>query len=96
MYSKCQVCITNKSHCDDCKDSPKYRNIPRQSLFMAYKPMCPFRLNDCIGDPAYYKIHDPKYYEELYGGLSPEEAIRESCSCCTEWGYPKYYDNEDK
>lgn len=96
MYNKCQICITNKSLCDTCKDNPKYRNIPIQSLFRAYKPMCPFGMNDCIGDPAYYKFYYPDYYKELYGDLSLEETIKESCSCCIEWGYPKYYDDEDK
>ena len=53
-------------------------------------------MNDCIGDPAYCKFYHPKYYEKWYGDLSPEEVIKESCSSCIEWGYPKYYDDEDK
>lgn len=96
VYNKCQFCITDKSLCDDCKDNPKYRDIPKRSLFMAYEPMCPFGMHDCIGDPAYYKFYHPEYYKELYGGLSPKEAVSESCSCCIQWDYPKYYDNEDK
>lgn len=94
--SKCQICVTDKSLCDECKDNPKYKDIPRRSLFMVYKPTCPFGMNDCIGDPAYCKFYHPKYYEKWYGDLSPEEVIKESCSSCIEWGYPKYYDDEDK
>ena len=57
--SKCQICVTDKSLCDECKDNPKY-------------------------------------YKKLYGYSSPEEVIFESCSCCMEYGYPRYYDDEDK
>ena len=94
--SKCQICVTDKSLCDECKDNPKYKNVPRRSLFMMYKPTCPFGMNDCIGDPAYCKFYYPKYYEKWYGNLSPEEVIKQSCSSCVECGYPKYYDDEDK
>ena len=96
MYNKCQICVTDKSLCDNCKDNLKYRNIPRQSLFMAYEPTCPFGMMNCISDPAYCKFYHPKYYEKWYGDLSPEEVIKKSCSSCVEWGYPKYYDDEDK
>ena len=96
ISQKCQICITDKSRCDDCKDNPKYRNIPRPSLFMAYEPACPFGMDDCIGDPAYDKFYHPEYYKELWGNLPPEIIIGKSCSSCIKCGYPKYYDDEDK
>lgn len=96
ISQKCQICITDKSRCDDCKDNPKYRNIPRQSLFMAYEPACPFGMMDCISDPAYDKFYYPDYYKELYGDKTVEEALNDSCSSCLKYDYPKYYDDEDK
>lgn len=61
-------------------------------MFALYKPTCPQGFSDCIYDPAYIKCYHPKFYEKLYGELTPEEASKESCSADNEY----CYDDEDK
>lgn len=101
--SKCERCVNDKFWCEQCIDNPIVqqilKNLPKVSKFMNYKPVCPYGYNDCIGDPAYIKYYLPTWYQELYGDITPEEAIiKDSCMkyyqcneefCC-------YYDDEDK
>ena len=72
-----------------------------QFVFTEYKPVCPRGYADCIYDPAYIKFHYPSWYEELYGNMSPEDAIHKEGGCCDkvkedpeEENY--CYDDEDK
>ena len=77
--SKCKYCINDKSWCKKCIDNPFYQEIlaklPKHSYFMDYIPACPRGYSDCVGDPAYIKFNYPDWYKELYGDISPEEAI---------------------
>lgn len=91
---KCDTCVTDKTLCDQCKDNPKYRNVPKQSFFAEYKPVCPFGMNDCVCDPAYIKHCDPEWYDELYGDIPPEEAVKHDCSRYSDPS--ECYDDEDK
>ena len=66
-----------------------------------YTPVCPRGYTDCVWDPAYIKFHDPEWYEELYGGITPEEAAHKENGCydrVKEDPDMKYYcyDDEDK
>ena len=68
---------------------------------MSYKPLCPRGYSDCIWDPAYIFYNYPDWYKELYGDLSPEEAIYEPGGCYDTFiedpNEENYcYDNEDK
>ena len=94
MQSRCDICVTDKSRCNDCKENPKYAHIPTVSLFSCYVPTCPFGMDDCVGDPAYIKYHYPDWYKELYGDISPEEASKQSCSSYEHFW--ECYDDEDK
>lgn len=40
MQSRCDICVTDKSRCNDCKENPKYAHIPTVSLFSCYVPTC--------------------------------------------------------
>ena len=91
---KCNTCVTDKTLCDQCKDNPKYRNVPKQSLFTEYKPVCPFGMVDCVCDPAYIKYNYPEWYKELYGDISPEEVADRRCSRHSDPS--ECYDDEDK
>ena len=87
----CDGCVTDKVECVNCKNAPQYRDYPRTSKYMAYKPLCPRGFTDCVNDPAYIKYVNPKWYRELYGDKTPEEVVKENCTeerC--------YYDDEDK
>ena len=46
-----------------------------------YVPTCPEGVCNCVCDPAYIKIRNPKKYEEIWGDSSPEQAIEE----CMRW-----------
>ena len=101
----CESCVADKSLCSNCKDHPIVKRIllslPKQSYFQEYKPVCPRGYEDCISDPAYIKYHYPNWYKELYGDLSPEEAIYEPGGCYDAFindpDEEKYcYDDEDK
>ena len=97
----CDRCVTSKDQCINCKDNPIYADYPKQSKFAAYMPVCPRGYSDCIYDPAYIKFNYSEWYKELYGNMTPAEAIlvpdgcMEKCKedpdmdCCC-------YDDEDK
>lgn len=94
----CDICVADKSKCNDCIDNPKYRDYPKRSMFMGYVPLCPRGHQDCINDPAYIKYHYPKWYKELYGDKTPEEALEECLMAVEEDPEGKFccYDDEDK
>jgi hypothetical protein len=93
---KCKKCIYDPKEweiCEKCKDNPKY---PKYSYFQEYKPVCPKGYDDCVYDPGYIKYYCPDWYEDLYGDLSPEEAVLTKEGCMKEGEYCDYYDDEDK
>lgn len=99
--SKCERCVQDKELCVNCRDNPIYHNIPRHSLYMYYKPVCPRGFEDCVCDPAYIKFHYPDWYKELYGDMTPEEAIYKENGCWDSFqNDPEMnyycYDDEDK
>lgn len=96
---RCEKCIYDPRQwqiCEKCRENPKYANYPRHSYFQEYKPVCPKGYDDCIYDPAYIKHEYPNWYKELYGDLSPEEAVLTKKGCMEEGEYCEYYDDEDK
>ena len=103
--SKCERCVSDKSWCIKCIDNPIYQTIlralPQKSCFMSYKPVCPRGYVDCVCDPAYIKYHYEEWYKELYGDMTPEEAIYKENGCWDSFindPDEKYYcyDDEDK
>ena len=103
----CEFCIfnnalDNKSVCGNCRDNPLVQKIlqalPKNSYFQTYQPVCPCGHSDCIYDPAYIKYYDPEWYEDLYGNLTPEEAINTNSECAKYSNdmHCMLYDNEDK
>ena len=99
--SKCQQ--TNKEEvCIKCIDNPIYINIPRRSyyIYQPYQPVCPYGYEDCICDPGYIHYYYPDWYKDLYGNLTPKEAVLTDRGCMhlynenKEWC--KAYDDEDK
>lgn len=101
MDMKCQMCVAEKHLCPNCRDNPIYKTVPKQSFFRVYNPLCPRGFNDCINDPAYIKFYHPEWYKELYGDMTPEEALciengcMESFKRDPEMNY-YCYDDEDK
>lgn len=101
MFNKCEKCVTDKSLCINCPDNPEYKHIKPYSLFKEYIPVCPRHHEDCVCDPAYIKFHHPKWYAELYGDITPEEAIRTEGGCLDRVAEDPFeeffcYDDEDK
>lgn len=98
---KCAECVADKSWCCECADSFEHAITPLVSYFQEYRPVCPRGYTDCVCDPAYIKYYHPKWYKELYGDLSPEEAILGENGCMERYERDpdeKYhcYDDEDK
>ena len=93
MFSnKCEICVTDKSKCIECKDNPIYANVPKWSQFQEYIPTCPQGYCDCVYDPAYIKFYHPEWYEKQYEDMTPEEVAKKHCD-----KEDKYcYDDEDK
>ena len=87
-----EKCVNYGITCLDCKLNPIYSDVPSRSLFQEYIPTCPQGYSDCIYDPAYIKCYDPDWYKELYGDLTPEEAMLQRCNPEDEY----CYDDEDK
>lgn len=77
-------CLNKGIECHRCKFNIKVGNF-----YKPYEPTCPFGYEDCISDPAYIQFHYPDWYKNLYGELSPEEAVKKCEKNC-------YYDDEDK
>lgn len=75
-------CRNDKSFCEKCSRNEKNKDI--QDNFKFYIPVCPYGYGDCINDPAHIKRFNPKWYLELYGDVTPEEALKndDSCKCC--------------
>ena len=105
MYNYCEKCVTDKSYCSVCRSNPEVQRIlmslPHLSHFQAYIPVCPRGYLDCIYDPAYIHFHYPDWYKELYGDLTPEEAINVPNGCMARFindpDEKHYcYDDEDK
>ena len=57
-----------------------------KSYYNEYRPVCPIGITDCVMDPAYIKHWHPKWYEEMYGNLSPEEVVKQK-GCFDDNGY---------
>lgn len=99
MWNKCEVCVNKKTGlCQVCIDHPKAARI---SYFQLYKPVCPRGFEDCVYDPAYIKYSHPEWYKELYGDMTPEEALRDKSGCWERFvNDPEMndycYDDEDK
>ena len=103
--SKCETCVSDKSWCTECINFPIYQEVlaklPKKSYYMYNIPVCPRGYVDCVYDPGYIKFFHPEWYKELYGDMTPEEAIYKKDGC-----HEKYlndpneeyycYDNEDK
>ena len=98
MASRCENCVTSKEECVNCCDNPIYANVPRQSKYQKYIPLCPRGYKDCVLDPAYIKAYNPKWYYELYGDKTPEEAVEKCRQIMEEDPNEEYpcYDDEDK
>ena len=76
-------------------------SLPTKSRFMAYVPTCPRGYVDCVNDPAYILYHHPKWYKELFGDMTPQEAIHVENGCVASVeSDPREeyycYDDEDK
>lgn len=59
-----------------------------------YNICCPYGYTWCIHDPGYIKHAAPDWYKELYGDMSPKEAIQKECLKYCKDGLD--YDDEDK
>ena len=60
---KCSKCVTNKIFCDNCKDNPKYRNVPKISLYKDCTPVCPLAMTE--------------YIKRMWGDITSEEKENE-------------------
>ena len=111
FVNTCDLCIfnetkNNKDICINCKDNPIVQKIisalPKTSFFQSYQPICPRGYSDCVHDPAYIKCFSPERYKELYGDMTPKEAIKSEDGCCHNYifsidnMYCNSYDTEDK
>ena len=46
-----------------------------------YEPVCPRGYEDCIWDPARIQCKNPEWYKELYGDMTPKEALNVHLGC---------------
>lgn len=92
-HTPCTDCIADKKLCAGC-----IRNlaVPHQDFFRTYNPTCLQGYRDCVCDPAYVKCYHPVWYAELYGNLTPEEAMKINPCTVNEDGLCTNYDTEDK
>ena len=100
-YNHCNTCVTDRTLCEKCRDNPIYKNVPTQSLYCDYIPVCLLGYSDCINDPGYIKFTYPDWYKDLYGNMTPEQAVEKGCKkeLKTDSAGNKYcecYDDEDK
>lgn len=103
---QCDRCVNKDTiMCLNCRDSDQVQKIlaalPKTSNFQLYKPLCPRGYVDCVYDPAYIKFSSPEWYTELYGDMTPEEALYRSGGCFERFvndPEERYYcyDDEDK
>ena len=73
----CKMCVQDRRECLSCMDNPVFRNIPTESKFVPYIPLCPIGDGSCAFDPAYIRVQNPEWYRKLFGDVEPEEAMRE-------------------
>ena len=107
---RCEKCIIPKVNqsenlCLECRDNPIVQRVlmtlPRVSHYLDYMPTCPRGYTDCVCDPAYIQFHYPDWYKDLYGELTPEEAINVEGGCAERAKedpdmHYYCYDDEDK
>lgn len=53
----------------------------RKRKSMPYEAVCPRGYLDCVRDPAYIKYNQPHLYSQLYGDVTPAQAVRERDGC---------------
>ena len=108
--NQCDNCIFNKAEnnkelCDNCRDNPIVqkilRSLPKESYYSTYNPVCPRGYMECVYDPAYIQFYHSDWYKELYGDLTPEEAIHVKNGCWDRFQkdpdeHYYCYDEEDK
>lgn len=71
----CRKCKRQKYLCEICK------KMSTSDFVLDYTPVCPRGYLDCMSDPGYMKHNRPELYKEIYGDLSPEDAIKVSNGC---------------
>lgn len=93
-YDRCNKCITDRNLCIGCRDNPIYRVVPNISFYKEYEAVCPFGMTDCVRDPGYINFYYPDWYKEMYGDMTPKQAVEVYCS---KYETPSdCYDDEDK
>jgi hypothetical protein len=75
LVDECPLIEVKKSHVS--KNALDVLRKPDED----YTPVCPRGYVDCIHDPAYIKHTAPDWYKELYGDLTPAEAIHTRGDC---------------
>ncbi|MBR1703226.1 MAG: hypothetical protein IJ716_14975 [Lachnospiraceae bacterium] len=73
----CKMCVQDRRECLSCMDNPVFSNVPTESKFVPYIPLCPIGDGSCAFDPAYIRLQNPEWYRKLFGDMEPDEAMRE-------------------
>lgn len=82
MVGYCDNCLNQhkNEHCRKCADNPNM--IPMISYYTPYLEVCPIGEWGCSKDPGFIKHYFPGRYEELFGNISPKEAVSHENSEC--------------
>ena len=56
----CKMCVQDRRECLSCMDNPVFRNVPTESKFVPYIPLCPIGDGSCAFDPAYIRFQNPE------------------------------------
>lgn len=86
-YNEPEVELSNEVTQEITKTLPTQEKCGKK-----YTPVCPQGYTNCICDPAYIKCFYPKWYNDMYGDLTPQEAADKDCNVEDE----DCYDDEDK
>lgn len=82
MLNLCDICENKHkdTYCPRCIDNP---NFILGSYYTPYKEVCPKGEWGCPNDPGYILYNFPDKFKELFGDITPEEAVKlGECKVC--------------
>lgn len=91
----CDKCLNRykKDMCGHCADNPV--NFFRASYYTPYLEVCPINEWGCAKDPGFIRYYYPDRYQQLFGDITPSEALNhEECACKScKWRNPEENEN---
>ena len=82
MSFLCETCLNQHKPqvCLKCLHNPNFGHLG--SYYTPYYELCPDKQWNCPEDPGYMSYWYPEKFKELFGDISPREALNhENCQC---------------